>query len=170
MRLLIVNTLYPPTVIGGAEVTTHEVARGLVAAGHEVHVATLKDPLTDSERSEVDGVRTHRLALANLYWPYAASTKAANPVMRGAWHLIDTENPVMTRRVVRLAKSLRPDVVLTQNLQGFSSAVIPALAALGLPVLQVLHDSALICPRTAMYRNGQLCGSGQRVAVPIAAP
>nr|WP_316628630.1 glycosyltransferase [uncultured Brevundimonas sp.] len=41
MRVLIVNTLYPPADIGGAERSVAQLAEGLAAAGVETSVLTL---------------------------------------------------------------------------------------------------------------------------------
>ena len=58
LRLVFVNEYFSPVVLGGAEVSTLEQARALVAAGHEVTVLT---PRYRGAREEtIDGVRVVR--------------------------------------------------------------------------------------------------------------
>lgn len=69
MKILIVNTLYYPDKVGGAEVSTQLLAEGLVRAGMEVSVACATGTGMDSI-SELNGVKVYRLRNANLYWPH----------------------------------------------------------------------------------------------------
>lgn len=162
MRMLHISALYPPQVVGGAERSTQRLSMSFARDGWQVDVITLvpADGGGLPERSVEDGVTVHRLPLANLYWPYAAVRKKPSRAARLAWHLLDSHNPMMVRRVARLARELAPDVIVTHNLQGFSTALWPALARLGVPVVHVLHDFALLCPRTVLFRDGRNCGHG----------
>jgi glycosyltransferase involved in cell wall biosynthesis len=154
MKVVFVSTLYHPHAIGGAEVTVRLLAEGLVRAGHRATVVSLS-PDGRSWDGEVEGVRTHYLGLANLYWPFDPAPR--RDFVKLAWHLIDGYNPVMGRRVARLLAAERPDVVHVHNLLGFSAAVWRAAERLGLPVVQTLHDYYLGCPRGTMYRDGRNC-------------
>lgn len=160
MRILNVSSLYPPNVIGGAELGLQTIAEALTEAGHEVHVVTLRPP----ERLQLpvnrndSRVTVHSVPLANAYWPYQPGAPARPAAGRLVWHGIDTANGVMARRVERIVRRVRPDVVLTHNLQGFSTAVMPAVKRAGVPLVHVPHDYALLCVQTALWRNGKGCG------------
>ena len=66
MRVCLVSNLYPPDVLGGAEVVVGRLAQGLQAAGHEVTVVATA-PRARAGWETVDGVRVHRLDPANIY-------------------------------------------------------------------------------------------------------
>ena len=153
MRVLLVNTLYPPTVVGGAELSVALLARALVAHGVEVAVATLHGK-GETREDLVDGVRVHALPLRNLYWPFEAGARRG---WRGVWHGLDSFNPRAVRDLSRIIKREKPDLVHTNNLTGFSAAVWLAAWRRGLPIVHTLRDYYLLCPRTTMYRRGRTC-------------
>lgn len=56
MKILFISGLYPPRAKGGAELSTHLIARGLVKLGHEVTVITESfDSAQDKGRGTRDG-------------------------------------------------------------------------------------------------------------------
>ena len=160
MRILNVSSLYPPHVIGGAELGIQTIAEAIAAAGHDVHVVTLRPKETAGHDPELPGgaVTVHRVPLANVYWPFGSSRERYSRPRKMLWHGIDTANPAMARRVERIVRRVRPDVVLTHNLQGFSTAVMPAIKRAGARLVHVPHDYALLCPQTTLWRNGRGCG------------
>jgi glycosyltransferase involved in cell wall biosynthesis len=157
MRVGVISALYPPTSIGGAEVMAAQLVDGL-SPEDDVHVLTLE--AVHSSIPQAEGVQ--RVPLRNLYWPYDHQKVLRSSVSRLAWHVIDTANPWMVKAVERWVRAHQFDVVCTQNLQGFSTAVWPMLSRIGVPVVHVLHDFSLLCPRTILFRNGKLCGHGQK--------
>jgi len=160
MRILNVSSLYPPNVIGGAELGIRTIAEAMVEAGHDVHVVTLQPPAATSAptAAQATSVIVHPVPLANVYWPFVPGGAKHSAAAKLAWHSIDTANHVMARRVEKIVRRVQPDVVLTHNLQGFSTAVMPAIKRVGVPLVHVPHDYALLCPQTTLWRNGQGCG------------
>lgn len=159
VRILFVSSLYAPHEVGGAEASLRAVAQGLSDLGHDVHVATLSpkdDAAPPLER--IDGVTVHRCTLANVYWPWGPSVRR-NVLLKGVWHLINARNLWMARRLEHLVFDVRPDVVVTGNLQGWSTAVFDVPTRLGVPVTHVANDYALACIQTALFRNGRKCGT-----------
>lgn len=155
MRILIVNTLYPPSSIGGAERSVALLGRAVAARGHEVHVASLHEG--DAVVEESDGaVTVHRLPLRNLYWPFR-SDRRQSKLSRLAWHLRDRRNARATRDLIALAKRVRPDVLHTNNLQGFSTEIWHWARANNVRIVHTLRDYSLMCARAALYRNGHDC-------------
>lgn len=57
MKILFLSSYYPPQTRGGAELSTHYIARGLVARGHEVFVITEGKNSTET----LDSVHVRRL-------------------------------------------------------------------------------------------------------------
>jgi len=155
VRVCLVSNLYPPDVLGGAEIVVGQLARGVQAAGHEVTVVATA-PRARAGWETVDGVRVHRLDPANIYWAGEAAGRAH--ILKPLWHLVDLWNPVMYRRLRALLLAERPDVVHTHNLGGFSAAAWSATSATGLPLVHTPHDHSLTCVRAVrMRRSGRVC-------------
>jgi len=163
MRILLVNHLYPPEVVGGAEMSMHELAEGLVGDGVEVHVVTLT--AGDKAGQEVvDGVKVWQVPAWNVYRPIpkpAKAPKLRRLLLRPVWHAIDSSNPVMARRFEEILLKVKPDVVHTCQLSGISTSVWRVADKHGIPVIHTLMDFYLMCPKTFMYREdncGSICG------------
>lgn len=158
MKILNISALYPPNVIGGAELAVHNLARQWAKDGHTVHALTLDKPNAEPSHGYIEGVHYVRLPLHNKYWPYGNEAKPG-PVARLLWHARDTNNASMSQEVVANVLRIRPDVVLTNNLQGFSTRVIQDVARLGFPVIHVAHDCSLICVRASLFKNNRHCAT-----------
>ncbi|HWH82769.1 MAG TPA: glycosyltransferase, partial [Burkholderiaceae bacterium] len=155
MKIALINTLYPPLSVGGAERVVQSLARGLVDGGDSVTVLTLaSDRQTAVEQAE--GVDIVRLPLQNLYWPFGAQASAPARLL---WHAVDSHNLAAARALENQLRRLRPDLVHTHNLAGFSSLAWRAAKALGLPLVHTLHDYYLLCPRSTMRRGKINCAS-----------
>ena len=154
MKILFVSTLYVPNAVGGAEATVKLLAEGVVRNGGEAVVVTLSPDRSSAERI-VEGVHVHYVPLFNVFFPHGAGRR---PVwLKPLWHFVEACNPVMARRLRRVIRREAPDVVNIHNLQGFSCAIWPMLAGLGIPTVQTLHDHYTACVNSVMYRQGRNC-------------
>lgn len=159
MRLLVVNNLYEPFAIGGAEKVTKLLAEGMVSRGHEVRILTTLPE--GSERFEDrSGVQVRYLPVRNLYRPFARSHRTT--LVKLAWHGLDSFNPLMGRAVAQDLAAWRPDILHTHNLTGFSTATWSVAHAQRIPIVHTLHDYYLLCPRSSMYRDGRRCATDNR--------
>ncbi|MBS7668934.1 glycosyltransferase family 4 protein [Croceicoccus gelatinilyticus] len=149
------NTLYPPTTVGGAERSVAVLAEALAAAGDDVHVIALDDCAQQSTQV-VNGVTVHRLPHANIYWPFEDDARPSL-AERAGWHLKDRGSAPVTDHVATLLRELRPDVLHTNNLSGFGSAIIPLARDLKIPVVHTLRDFSLLCARSSLFRSGKDC-------------
>lgn len=154
MKLLFVSGLYHPHQVGGAEKVARIVAESIRGAGHEAVVATT-DPVPGVRQRELDGVRIHDVGLKNVYWPHDGA--GGHRLLKPLWHVLNSYNPWMERAAGRILDQERPDVVNTHSLTGFSPSVWRASRARGIPIVHVLHDYSLLCPKTSMYRLGRNC-------------
>lgn len=154
MKVAFVSTLYAPNEKGGAERTVRILAEGLVARGHEAVVISLA-PDGVARQGEVNGVRTYYVPLANLFWKQ--SDESRSQLARMSWHFIDAYNPVMARRVKKILRAERPDLVQTSNLQGFSVSLWRAVRRMKIPLVQMLHDYYLGCPKCTMVAGDRNC-------------
>ncbi|WP_041417558.1 glycosyltransferase [Serratia plymuthica] len=120
MRVIIVNTLYYPYKIGGAEVSVQLLAEELVRKGHQVRVVCLHKE-NYKKIDNVNGVEVVYLPLKNIYWPFDDSRKSK--IQRLMWHIIDSYNILMAKLISKEIDDFNPDVVHTNNIAGFSVAI-----------------------------------------------
>ncbi len=152
MKVLLVNSLYYPNIVGGAERSTQILAEGLAAAGVRTAVVCTSDRnATDT----VNGITVHYLKVPNLYW--VKNARSAPALLKPIWHTIDTDNPFTPSRLVRVLELEKPDIVHTANLSGFSPAVWKASRGADVPIVHTIRDMYLGCVRSAMFRNGKGC-------------
>ena len=155
MRVLLVNTLYPPSRVGGAERSVQLLARGLAAGGHDVFVACVAEQPEITVEHDGD-VEVHRLPLRNRHWPYdTATTRSASERLR--WHARDHYNRSARDDLCAVIDRVRPDVINTNNLTGFSTEVWRSAASRSLPVAHTLRDYSLVCSRATLFTNGSNC-------------
>jgi glycosyltransferase involved in cell wall biosynthesis len=154
MKILFINSLYEPNVIGGAETILRSHVNALHARGVEVAVLTL-DPKPGLRSDLVDGVRVWRAGLRNSYWPFGGAKGAG--WRRALWHALDIYNPLMASALRQVLRLEAPDLVCTHNLTGWSVAAWSVLSELGIPTVHVLHDPYLLCPRSNMFHKGVPC-------------
>lgn len=155
MKILIISTLYPPHVIGGAEKAAAELAEALVRRGHGVVVVSLHPESTEVV-TDRNGVRIYRLPMDNFYWPFGRSEKPGI-FRRLAWHIREMWNPVAARRIGKILDAEMPDVVNTHNVCGFSVAAWQEVKRRKLRLVHTVHDYYLMCPRCTLFRNGRRC-------------
>lgn len=148
MKILIVNSFYFPDEVGGAERSIKFLAEELVKKGNEVAILTTGGV---SERCEENGVRVFRIKAKNFADYFFGAAR------KPLWHLNDTANPFVTGVVADVVRCFRPDVVHTNNLSGFSSLILRTIKGFGLPIVHTLRDYYLICPNTALFKNGAPC-------------
>lgn len=153
--ILIVNQLYPPYVVGGAEKSVSLLAEALARAGNRVIVACLSQG-TEREDEVRNGVTVVRLPLDNLYWAFD-NTQKPGPLKRVLWHLRDRWNQKAARRFAAVVDEFKPEVVHTNNLMGFSIAVWKVLKDRGIPVVHTLRDYSLLCGRATLFRRNHIC-------------
>jgi glycosyltransferase involved in cell wall biosynthesis len=155
MRIAILNLLYSPIQVGGAEKAVKLLAEALTARGDQVSVISLH-PAERTTVEQINGVRVYRLPLDNLYWPFKAG-KRPNPGLRLLWQIVDVWNVRAARRVARILDELRPDVVHTNTLSGFSVSVWNEVKRRNIRIVHTLHDYYLLCIHPGMFRDGKSC-------------
>jgi glycosyltransferase involved in cell wall biosynthesis len=155
MKILIISSLYPPHVIGGAEKAACELAEALVRRGHVVVVASLH-PGSSEVVEDRNGVRVYRFPVDNFYWPFGRTEKP-NALARLAWHVREVWNPVAARRIGKILDVEKPDVVNTHNVCGFSLAAWREVKRRKVRLVHTMHDCYLLCSRSVLFRNGNNC-------------
>jgi glycosyltransferase involved in cell wall biosynthesis len=155
MKICFMSNLYPPFVLGGAEISVKILAEGLVKKGHEVFVITTSPSRKRSEET-INGVKIYRIKPFNLYPMYTHQDQPAwrKPV----WHVIDLWNPSAYFLVKRILKKEMPDIVHINNYKGLSLSVFSSVKRLHLPLIFTAHDFSLLCPRAnLLHDSGEIC-------------
>ncbi|WP_248311553.1 glycosyltransferase family 4 protein [Bosea sp. ASV33] len=152
---MFVNTLYPPNIIGGAEVSVALLAKALANRGIDIGVVTFHDSAEEATEI-VEGVKVHRVPLDNVYWPFGL-THRPSPLKRLRWHANDIWNGSAAARFGRILDRERPEVVHTHNLIGFSSALWSEPKKRGMPLVHTLRDYTAICKRSTLFTRGRTC-------------
>ncbi|QCU73137.1 glycosyltransferase family 4 protein [Pseudoalteromonas distincta] len=150
MKILILNTLYYPYKVGGAEVSVQFLAEGLAEIGHDVYVACIvpKGSVHANTSTTINGVNVLYVPLLNLYWPF--NDKARGKLIKLMWHILDSFNPLMIRQVKKLVKAIKPDVIHTNNLAGFSAGVLSCLTKSKVKVLHTARDYYFLHPNCTL--------------------
>lgn len=156
MKVVLLNTLYHPHRVGGAERSVQLLAEGLLKQGREVVVVTLCKPGASPNQEIINGVRVYRLPLQNSYWPFEYGHSKPNILRRALWHYRDRYNQVMGQGVKEILKREKPILLHTHNITGFSVAVWDVAKSLDIPIIHTIRDYSLLCPR-GMYRRGRNC-------------
>lgn len=152
MKILFVNTFYAPLEIGGAEKSVRFLAETMVSMGHEATVVTLG---RERERTTIGGVKVERLTVKNLYFPADAPQQTS--LKKLIWHTLDSFNPLSSNGLSDLLDEIQPDVVHTNNLSGFSVSIWKTIKKRNIRIVHTLRDYYLLCPNTAMFKDGRQC-------------
>jgi len=137
--------MFPPEVVGGAEIIAHRQALALRARGAEVAVMAGGLPRPDFPRGAwvretVDGLAVHRLSIRSME-PDA-----------------NFHSPAAAERLRALVSEWRPDVAHFHNLTGLGVNLIPTAKQCGVRTVVTLHDHWGFCFKNTRLRNdGSLC-------------
>src|SRR4051794_19240690 len=150
-RVLMVSSLWPPEVIGGAELYAHSLASALTADGHTVGAVTLGVPGDDV----VTTVKA---------WPVDVRELRQSSLWRRAgFHGRDVWRRDTSRAIFDAIAQFNPDVVHTHAVHGMSVAALTAPGRAGVAHVHTLHDFWLRCWRSTLTRrHGGPCGRSCR--------
>ena len=159
MKICFISSVYPPFVLGGAEISVSVAAEGLAKEGHNVLVITTS-PNRKRYSEEINGVKVHRLSPMNFY-PYISPKKA---IVKPIYYSIDLWNPYSYIVVKTILKAEKPDVVHINNFRGLSLSVFSAVKSLKIPLIFTARDYSLICPKADLLNSsGMICNNPLKV-------
>jgi glycosyltransferase involved in cell wall biosynthesis len=152
MRILMLAQSYAP-VVGGEERIVEDLSVELARRGHEVHVATLRQPVGEPPRS-ADGVAVHLLESALQKLPGLPTDPERS-------YAPPAPDPLAVRGLRRLLAEIEPDVVHGHN--WLADSYLPLDRSDGPAFVLSLHDYSLICATKRLFLNGGVCsGPGAR--------
>ncbi|MDQ2629807.1 MAG: glycosyltransferase family 4 protein [Actinomycetota bacterium] len=146
MRILMVAQSFSP-IVGGEERIVEDLSRELSRRGHEVAVATLRQPLGEPPPRE-DGVEVELLETAMSRVPGLA----ADPERAYAPPAPD---PLSVRDLRRVIRDFRPDVVHAHN--WLVHSYLPLDRRSGAAFVLSLHDYSLVCATKRFFYKGGVC-------------
>lgn len=152
MKIMLINTLFYPNIVGGAEKSVQILAEELAARGYQVVVVSTA-PV--DEIKSFHNIKVYYVYHRNLYWGGKPGKEPRLKVM--LWHLLDVFNPFMYHALRGIVEAEKPDVIHTNMLAGFSSAPWIAAKRAGIPVVHTLREYNLICERMSMFRKDHNC-------------
>jgi glycosyltransferase involved in cell wall biosynthesis len=152
LQVALVNSLYPPTASGGAEQAIRNLAEALARSGHRVSVIALSPDGGSVER--LSGVTVVRLP-TDVPWPFGTEYRTVAHRVRS--RMRDRYSATMYARVRSVLSELRPDVMHTHSLMGFSVSAWDAATSLDVPIVHTAHDWYLTCVDSTMVRAGRNC-------------
>jgi len=148
MRIAFTIHKFPPESLGGTEIYAWSLARGLTAAGHEVHVFYPLAGTPPEERQVVhEGLHLWRA-------PLPATRASENPAAQ-YWHTF--RDAAIEKDFAHFLAETKPDLVHFQHVQGVSARLISL--ARHLPRVMTLHDYWYFCANSQLIRpDRQVCG------------
>jgi glycosyltransferase involved in cell wall biosynthesis len=152
IKAMIVNSLYYPNVIGGAERSTRALVSNLKKFGIDPVVVTVSDR---DKTDTVDGAKVYYISHSNIYWSYYSKTK--NNILKLFWHLLSLYNPIILNKVKKIIKKEKPDIVHTNNLSEFTVGLWRLVKKNNIPLIHTLRDFSLLCPRATLFKRNQVC-------------
>jgi len=146
MRILMLTQSYAP-IVGGIEHMVEAISEELAKRGHEVAIATLRQPNSEpigSEEVPVFGLDTSVHSLPGLRLDEERRHAPPGP------------DPRTTRELRPLVKSFRPDVVHAHDWLIHSYLPLDRSSSPGL--LLSMHDYGLTCAtKRFMHRGSEIC-------------
>ena len=140
MRIVYLVHQYLPDYVGGTELYTQSLARGLVARGHDatVYYRRSAEGQGHDEREE-GGVRVWAAwdGVVTVRRRFLATFRSSSLEETFA-HLLDT---------------VQPDLIHVQHLMGLPPALMRAIAAQRIPYVVTLHDYWWVCANAQLLTN-----------------
>lgn len=155
MKICFITNLYPPNVLGGAEIVVEKMALAMTDKSHECVIITTSP---DNEEHVVcrDEITIYQLNTTRLYPTYKQTE--ASGIKKPLWHAFDLWNNNTLNAIKDILIKENVDIVHINNFKGLSLSCFKAGKDLDIPVVYESHDFSLICPRANLIRgNNTLC-------------
>ena len=140
MRVLQLVHQYPPEAVGGTELYTQALARGLAERGHQVAVFHRRPTPGIGQRSWMEeGVRV------TATW--------SGPLSPTARFLSTFRDSRATDAFGLALEENNPDVVHIQHMMGFPVSLFRLIRQAGIPFVVTLHDYWWVCANAQLLTN-----------------
>jgi glycosyltransferase involved in cell wall biosynthesis len=146
MRILMLAQSFSP-VVGGEERIVEDLSSELSQRGHEVTVATLRQPVGEPPARD-DGVEVRLLESSLRRVP-------GLPVDEERSYAPPGPDPLTVRDLRRVLREVRPDVVHGHN--WLVDSYLPLERGSGAALVLSLHDYSLVCATKRFFYRGGVC-------------
>lgn len=146
MRVLMVAQSFAP-VVGGEERIVEDLSAELAKRGHEVAVATLRQPIGEPPPRR-DGVAVELLRSTVQRVPGLAADPERSYATPGP-------DPLAVADLRRVLRRFRPDVVHAHN--WLVHSYLPLAKRSGAAFVLSLHDYSLVCATKRFFYKGGVC-------------
>jgi len=150
LKILICSNLFPPYVLGGAELIAYKQAKVLKALGHDVRIFC----------GRVGGnmIRPYRIRVEKDEFHKTQVSLSPRDISGDLW---DFHNQKITQEFSRVLEGFSPDIVHFHNLVGLSVRMIDECYNRRIPTVLTLHDYWGVCFKNTMLKNdGSVCMKG----------
>ncbi|MDL1968667.1 MAG: glycosyltransferase family 4 protein [Deltaproteobacteria bacterium] len=155
MRICFVSNLYPPFIVGGAEVSVKRIAEELTKQGHIISIITTS-PNRKNYSEIIHNVTVYRINPMNIF-PYFAMSKQAKSI-KPLYFFYDLFNPYPYLIIKKILKKEKVDIVHINNFRGLSLPVFSAVKSLNIPLVFTAHDYSLTCIKsTFLNSSNEIC-------------
>lgn len=152
MKVAIFSALYPPDVVGGAEVACKEYVRLLCRLGFDVAVyACARDQCSEFEGRLETGEWLVRKYVPKVYSTHERGPR--HPMIKGLWHLQDNYSSAPVRVFRDEVSSFGPDVIHIHSIQGMGYRMLDFFKELNVPVVFTLHDYGMADFKMTLFRG-----------------
>ncbi|WP_082477112.1 glycosyltransferase [Rhizobium sp. Leaf371] len=157
MRILVVSAMFPPHILGGAEISASNLASWLLKQGHEIGVLTAA-PSPDEEKSGemVDGMKVWARFFPRPY-PIHKQGNVKQTYLKPLWHLQDHIDPRNPRILGEVLDAFKPDFCNVHYMTGIGHNALAEIGKRDIPMMYVMHDMGLSCVRMTMFSKGKTC-------------
>ncbi len=143
MKIGVINNLYKPYNVGGAEKVVENDIVDFKAKGHEVFLITSSQK--EKGQTEKDGLKIYYLKsifcrLKNIPLP-----------LRFFWHLGNIFSFKKAGIIKNILKEEKPDLIVTHNLMGIGFLTPKIISSLKIEHHHFLHDIQLLHPSGLMF-------------------
>lgn len=145
MKIALINNLYKPYQRGGAERITEILSDQLKRLGHTVFIiSTQPEVIKDNEEP------------GSYYLPSKYNSLNRFSVFyRLIWQMFNLVNIKKYKKLNKIFKTEKPDLIITNNLMGLGMLTPLAIKKNHLRHLHILHDIQLLHPSGLMYFGGE---------------
>ena len=161
MKIAFITNLYPPNILGGAEIIVEKMALGMLENGHQPIVITTS-PDNDEHTFKQDNITIYQINTTKIYPTYKQTE--VHPLKKPLWHLFDLWNKKTLNVIKEILIKEKIDIVHINNYKGLSLSCFKAGKDLNIPVVYESHDFSLICPRANLIKgNNTLCQERKKI-------
>lgn len=155
MKICFITNLYPPAVLGGAEIVVEKMALAMIKYGHQSIIITTS-PDYEEHVINRDNTTIYQINTTALYPPFKQTE--ASGLKKPFWHILDLWNNKTLNKIKEILAKEKVDIIHINNYKGLSLSCFKAGKDLNIPVVFESHDFSLICPRANLIRgNNTLC-------------